>query len=116
MTIDNNSTNTIRYVDSNTVRVGQGPEAWQSTTITAHQEMWGAATFGALRNLELSSSEPSPEPTPIVEYEKCTSSDTGALLVIADGTDPVGNQINIRTVKAGGLTDVEIGDYVRAID
>lgn len=112
MTIDNNSTNTIRYVDSNTVRVGQGPEAWQSTTITAHQETWGASVFGMNRG-PLTKAEPKPEPT-IVQYEKCTSSDEGALLVVLSGA--TGKQINIDDVKAGGLTDVAAGDYVRAID
>ena len=112
MVIDNNSTNPVKYVDSTLFVSGKGPKRWFAPITIAHQEMWGPAAYGLNRNLP--AAEPTPEP--IVQYEKCTSSDTGALLVIADGVEIHGNQINIGTVKAGGLTDVEIGDYVRAID
>ena len=115
MRYDKDSVQPPVYVDPNIVIEGKGPTRWVASTCPVHGEMFGAATYGALRNLTISGSEPAPEPT-IVQYEKCTSSDTGALLVIADGVEVHGAQINIGTVKAGGLTEVKIGDYVRAID
>lgn len=70
MTIDNNSTNTIRYVDSNTVRVGQGPEAWQSTTITAHQELWGPAVYGMNRGPIEKKEEPEEPGQPVSDADE----------------------------------------------
>lgn len=32
------------YVESNTQKVGQGPESWRSTTLTARTESFGAWT------------------------------------------------------------------------
>ena len=116
MRYDKDSVQPPVYVDPNIVVMGKGPTRWVASTCPVHGEMFGAATYGALRNLELSGSEPSPEPT-IVQYEKCESTDQGALQVVGDEMEPVpAGKIKISVVKAGGLTDVVVGDYVRAID
>jgi hypothetical protein len=114
MVIDNNSTNPVKYVDSSLYVSGKGPNRWFAPTTIAHQEMWGPAAYGL--NRSFSAAEPTPEPT-IVQYEICESTDQGALQVVSDEMDPVpAGKIKISVVKAGGLTNVKVGDYVRAID
>ena len=114
MHYDQNSVNPVNYVESNTVRFGKGPEAWQSTTSVAHQELWGAAVYGLNRGPIEKKEGTDPEPPVGVTYEKCTSADAGALMVIADGVDPVGAQINIGTVKPS-VPDIEVGQYVKPV-
>lgn len=114
MVIDNTSTNPIKYVDSTLYVSGKGPNRWVAPVTIAHQELWGPAVHGMNRGPI--TSEEKPEPAPVgVTYVKCQSTDEGALLVIADGVEPVGKQISISTVTATGLTDVAVGDYVKVV-
>lgn len=111
MTYDKNSTDTVKYVESNLYVSGKGPTRWFASTTAAHKEMWGPAVFGMNR---VAKEEAEPEPPVGVSYVKCTSADEGALLVIADGTEPVGKQINIGTVKPS-VPDIEVGQYVKPV-
>lgn len=111
MIYDNNSTDTVKYVESNLYVSGKGPTRWFASTTAAHKEMWGPAVFGMNRVIK---EESESEPPVGVTYEKCTSADEGALMVIADGTEPVGKQINISTVKPS-VPDIEVGQYVKPV-
>lgn len=109
MTYDNNSTDTVKYVESNLYVSGKGPTRWFASTTAAHKEMWGPAVFGMNR---VAKEETEPEPPVGVTYEKCTSTDEGALLVVLSGA--VGNQINIADVQPS-IPDIKAGDYVKPV-
>lgn len=109
MTYDNNSTDTVKYVESNLYVSGKGPTRWFASTTAAHKEMWGPAVFGMNRVVK---EETEPEPPVGVTYEKCTSTDEGALLVVLSGA--VGNQINITEVQPS-IPDIKVGDYVKPV-
>lgn len=52
---------------------------------------------------------------PYVKYSETTSGTTGALHIVADTETPTSTEIKLSTVIAGGLTTVEVGDYVLEI-
>lgn len=52
---------------------------------------------------------------PVIKYEKSTSSTSGALKVVEDTATPTSGEIKISDVKAGGLTDIAVNDYVVAL-
>jgi len=69
MRYDKDSVQPPVYVDPNIVIEGKGPTRWVASTCPVHGEMFGAATYGALRSFELSK-EPEEPGQPVSDVEE----------------------------------------------